>query len=133
MLPLQPPNVYPLSVKADAAFVAVVYFIVTFAGAVPWPLALYVNVAVFSVQFATIVTVPPFVSVKFLKYVLVTFVVPFHVVVGVADVPCFALLPTVAVHPANVYPVLVGLLIITSWLYVPLVGAFVPAVPLFNV
>ena len=43
-----PVNVYQLSVNADAAFVAVVYFIVTFAGAVPCPLALYVNVAVFS-------------------------------------------------------------------------------------
>ena len=79
------------------------------------------------------VTVALSVSVKFLKNVF--FVnVPVHAVLGFAAVPVSAFEPTpIAVHPVNVYPLLVGLLISTSASYVPLVGAFVPAVPLFNV
>ena len=75
------------------------------------------------------VTVAPFVSVKFLKNVFLV-EVPVHAVDGFAAVPVLAFEPTpVAVQPVNVYPLLVGLLISTSTLYVPLVGAFVPAVP----
>ena len=49
---------------------------------------------------------------------------PFVIVTDV-----WAVVPLLPVHPANVYPVFVGLLICTAVLYVPLVGAFVPAVP----
>ena len=87
----------------------------------------------FAVHVAVNFTVPPFVSVKFLKYVFVV-ALPVHAVLGFAAVPVFAFPPNPSVvldvHPANVYPLLVGLLICTSVLYVPLVGAFVPAVPL---
>ena len=44
----QPLNVYPVADSALAALVAVVYFIVTFPGAVPCPPLLYFRVAVFS-------------------------------------------------------------------------------------
>ena len=90
---------------------------------------------VIGVQFAVSVTVAPFVGVKFLKYSLVTLVVPFHAVLTALELePYFAVLVSnpVAVHPANVYPSFVGLLICTFEAYVPLVGAFAPAVPPFK-
>ena len=69
------------------------------------------------VQVAVNFTVPSFVSVKFLKYVFFV-AVPVHAVLGFAAVPVFALPPNPSVvldvHPANVYPLLVGLLICTS-------------------
>ena len=52
----------------------------------------------------------PGILLKFLKYLLVTFVFPFHAVDGVTVVPCFAVVVSspVAVHPANVCACLVG-------------------------
>ena len=86
----------------------------------------------FAVHVAVNFTVPLFVSVKFLKYVFFV-AVPVHAVLGFAAVPVFAFSPNPSAvldfHPANVYPVLVGLLICISVSYVPLVGLFVPFVP----
>ena len=99
------------------------------------PLALYASpflssviVTSFLVHVAVNVTVAPAVGVKFLKYVFFV-AVPLQAVVGLFVVPVLAVEvfnPAVVldVHPANVYPLLVGLLICTAVSYVPLVGAF---------
>ena len=99
------------------------------------PSLFIVTVALFAVQFAFKVTVASLVGVKFLKYCDVTFVLALFQLVFtlLVDVPYNAVVvsnPLVAVHPANVYPLLVGLLIVTTASYVAVSGAFVPFVPL---
>ena len=90
------------------------------------PFGLMVTVEDTAVQLAVNVTLAPLVADKFKYHSAVGLVlVLLHEVVQAVELePYFAVLVSklLAVQPANVYPVLVGLLICTADPYVPIVG-----------
>ena len=85
-----------------------------------------------------VVALLPIVSPFYIEDIVYVFAVQFAISV-ILPAPIVRLVSLIdapvpdTVQPLNVYPVLIGLSIVTVLPYVPLVGAFVPFVPPFNV